>query len=31
MDGTGSGLCAVVSFGIISAESLCSATGELVN
>jgi len=30
MDGTGSGLCAVVGFGISSVELLCSATRELV-
>ena len=31
MDETGSVLCAVVGFGIISVESLCSDTRELVN
>ena len=31
MDGTGSGSCAVVGFGISGAEPLCSATRELVN
>jgi hypothetical protein len=30
-DGTGSGSCAVVGFGISGAETLCSATIELVN
>ena len=31
MDGTGSGLCAVMGFGISGVESLCSAARELVN
>jgi hypothetical protein len=31
VDRTGSGSCAVVSFGISGVELLCSATGELVN
>jgi len=30
VDGTGSGSCAVVGFGISSVEPLCSATTELV-
>ena len=29
MDGTGSGLCAVVGFGISGVEPLCSATREI--
>jgi len=31
VDGTGSGSCAVVGFGISGVEPLCSATRELVN
>jgi len=31
VDGTGSGSCAVVGFGISGVESLCSATRGLVN
>jgi hypothetical protein len=31
VDGTGSGSCAVVGFGISGFEPLCSATRELVN
>ena len=31
MDGTGSGLCAAVGFGISGVEPLCSAARELVN
>jgi hypothetical protein len=31
VDRTGSGSCAVVSFGISGVKLLCSATGELVN
>jgi len=31
MDGTGSGSCAMASFGIRGVEPLCSATRELVN
>ena len=31
MDGTGSGSCAVVGFGISGVEPLCSATRELVS
>ena len=31
MDGTGSGSCAVVGFGISGVEPLCSAVRELVN
>ena len=31
MDGTGSGLCAVVGFDISGVELLCSAARELVN
>ena len=31
MDGTGSGSCAVVGFGISDVEPLCSATRDLVN
>jgi len=31
VDGTGSGSCAVVGFGINGVEPLCSATRELVN
>jgi len=31
MDGTGSGSCAVVGFGISGVESLCSTARELVN
>jgi len=31
VDGTGSGLCAVVGFGISGVEHLCSVARELVN
>ena len=31
MDGTGSGSCAVVGFGISGVETLCSAAREVVN
>ena len=31
MDGTGSGSCAVMGFGISDVETLCFATRELVN
>jgi hypothetical protein len=31
VDGTGSGSCAVVGFGISGVEPLCSAVRELVN
>ena len=31
MDGTGSGSCAMVGFGISGVEPLCSATRKLVN
>jgi len=31
VDGTGLGSCAVVGFVISGVESLCSATGDLVN
>jgi hypothetical protein len=31
VDGNGSGLCAVVDFGVSGVEPLCSAARELVN